>query len=506
MTQHKNPTSHHNPRRIQPLGNLLLSNNPIKTSKYRINSLGNLSILSDEIILKIFSELEPDALYLAQGVSRYFFSWCAALDGLWKSAYLSQESKLRNWNGTWRSTFLKRPSLETDLIQLHEVYSDVLFQPILAATYDISLALGIEKRSNPFRPTIQRIFADSNPPILLQRDLPQIITGLMETWSARNWTLDSLATRFPKLDFRAESSLVTLPDYKLYHDRCQTEESPLYLFDSDFVEKTMGFDGQSLGTEYCVPEIFGSDLFGCLGSDQRPDFRWLIIGPTRSGSTWHKDPNGTSAWNAVISGKKLWICFPPDCTPPGVRVSEDESEVESPLSIAEWFINYYEVSKEEYGMKAHDPSKRGKMLEGICEAGEIFYVPSGWWHLVVNLESSIAITQNFVSEYELVEVLKFMKYRSDQLSGFRNIERMSDVFEKFINALRSHPELISTEALEESLKKMDDLEVGSSLKKRKKGQSDGSLWEKLKQPRIDESQVNGSTGFCFGFSVEEDCL
>lgn len=33
-----------------------------------------------------------------------------------------------------------------------------------------------------------------------------------------------------------------------------------------------------------------------------------------------------------------------------------------------------------YGPRAKDASNRGKMREGICNEGEIFYVPSGWWH------------------------------------------------------------------------------------------------------------------------------
>ena len=66
-----------------------------------------------------------------------------------------------------------------------------------------------------------------------------------------------------------------------------------------------------------VPKYFDEDLFSVLGDEGRPDFRWLIMGPPRSGSTFHKDPNATSAWNAVITGSKKWIMYPPHALPPG---------------------------------------------------------------------------------------------------------------------------------------------------------------------------------------------
>lgn len=48
-----------------------------------------------------------------------------------------------------------------------------------------------------------------------------------------------------------------------------------------------------------VPRVFSEDLFSLL-SDRRPDYRWLIVGGQRSGSSFHVDPNGTSAWNAPV--------------------------------------------------------------------------------------------------------------------------------------------------------------------------------------------------------------
>ena len=41
------------------------------------------------------------------------------------------------------------------------------------------------------------------------------------------------------------------------------------------------------------PACFADNLFDVWDADERPDWRWMIIGPERSGSTFHVDPNGT---------------------------------------------------------------------------------------------------------------------------------------------------------------------------------------------------------------------
>lgn len=124
-----------------------------------------------------------------------------------------------------------------------------------------------------------------------------------------------------------------------------------------------------------VPEVFSEDLFSILGAS-RPDHRWLIVGPARSGSTFHQDPNATCAWNAVVSGSKKWVMYPPHVTPPGVRPSADGADVASPVSLTEWFLSFYE----------HRTAGGWAPAECVVRAGEVLFVPRQWWHLAINLE------------------------------------------------------------------------------------------------------------------------
>lgn len=257
--------------------------------------------------------------------------------------------------------------------------------------------------------------------------------------------------------------------------RNNTDESPLYLFDRDFVSKmNLTTNRDEPAPSYWIPECFGEDLFAVLG-DKRPDDKWLIVGPARSGSTYHKDPNATSAWNAVLRGSKYWIMFPSSSSsppPPGVYVSEDQSEVTSPLSIAEWLLGFHAEARATPGC-----------VEGICNEGEVLHVPSGWWHLVVNLEASIAITQNFVPRSHLPGVLSFLKDKKEQVSGFK--KDVVDPYGLFIDGMqKEYPELLEGA--------LADLERKAKGKKR--------TWEAT----IGISEENHSTGFSFGFGDDSD--
>ncbi|KAK3016296.1 hypothetical protein RJ639_007616 [Escallonia herrerae] len=218
---------------------------------------------------------------------------------------------------------------------------------------------------------------------------PVLISGLADNWRARHtWTPEQLLLNYGDTAFRISqrsSAKITmkLKDYVSYI-QMQHDEDPLYIFDETFGEAEPG-----LPKDYSVPHLFCEDFFDVLDRDQRPPYRWLIIGPERSGASWHVDPALTSAWNTLLCGRKRWALYPPGRVPLGVMVHVNEEDgdvnIDTPSSL-QWWLDYYPLLADE-----------DKPIECTQLPGETIYVPSGWWHCVLNLETTVAVTQNFVS-------------------------------------------------------------------------------------------------------------
>jgi hypothetical protein len=290
------------------------------------------------------------------------------------------------------------------------------------------------------------------------------------------WTPSYLLQTFPDTKFRAEAVDWPLSTYTSY-TRAQSDESPLYIFDRAFAAKT--HIDNSLPPAYWSPTAFGPDLFDTLGP-HRPDHAWMILGPARSGSTFHKDPNATSAWNAVLTGKKYWLMFPPGVDVPGVIVSADQSEVTSPLSIAEYLLTFHELARETPGCR-----------EGVCAEGEVLHVPSGWFHLVLNLEESLALTQNFVPRGKVGDVLGFLRDQRGEVSGFGE-DVCERAYELFVERLGEREPGVLAEGLAE-LERRD---------KGKKGNGRGR-WEELTKGANEEEGEAEAGGFSFGFGGDD---
>ncbi|RDW74017.1 hypothetical protein BP5796_07459 [Coleophoma crateriformis] len=458
---------------LHPLGVKPLGNQYTATSNAR-HATGPFQILPDEMLAIFLEYLDSRDLQLLGSTCKSLFAFCRS-DDLWKALFIESplsKSGSFSWRGSWRATLLGLEQEQVARIKCDSVFSDVLHRPFLCTHTPLTPYTTNIPRGNaiPRMENLSSMEFSEN-----WSDKPFILTAPVREWPVyQSWDTDTLLRQYGDVKFRAEAVDWDLKTYVSYMSN-SNDESPLYLFDRGFVEK-MGLITGNIKTSpsYWPPECFGEDLFAVLG-DQRPDDKWLIVGPARSGSTYHKDPNATSAWNAVLKGSKYWIMFPSFTSsppPPGVYVSEDQSEVTSPLSIAEWLLGFHAEARKTPGC-----------LEGVCGEGEVLHVPSGWWHLVVNLDASIAITQNFVPRSHLAGVLSFLKDKADQVSGFK--KDITDPYGIFVDRMQSeHPDLLR--------------QAEQELEKRAEGRK--RKWDAA----VGNDGNENSGGFSFGFGDDSD--
>lgn len=429
---------------VQPLGAGLCAGR----LNIRGPGLGALAMLPDEIIVEIFGLLAPKDLIRLSSSSKALYCFSNHED-LWKALTIQEFEGRFQFQATWKDTYvhmtqqpaprerrMKRADGQPTGIRqerrlnVNNFYSDVLYQGHLCAMHPIPprwLSGNLPRRHGLTPVQFRRDFEEANEPVVLVDD-PSV------RYACKHWTKEYIFSKLQGKSAIAGDMEMLADDFFAYMEHTH-DDMPLYLFDKRFAERC-----PDLAREYSVPAVFPEDLFSVLGPG-RPDFRWLIVGPARSGSSFHVDPNSTSAWNAAICGRKLWVMFPPNCTPPGVYASADGTNVAAPVSVVEWFINFFDA--------CGDADTR--CLHGVVHPGELIFVPHGWWHCVLNLDFSIAITQNFVSAVNLPSVLRLLRTRSRKLLSGCHEEERELLYERFISALRrEQPQLVAEWGLQQA--------------------------------------------------------
>lgn len=459
----------------------------------RAPGLGKLAFLSDMQMMDLLNYLPATDLAKLGECSRacYVFS---SHDELWRTLVLEEMEGNFQAEETWKDSFIatkcngkrkRKPIVVTGF------YSDLLFQSFYCAAAPIEESwIAVE--------TIDRRSADELSLEDFKRDYemgnrPLIITEAIHKWPAiEKWTDEYLVKACEGQTFYAGGFQVPMDKY-LHYSRTLVDDQPLFIFDKHFAAHV-----PMLAADYDVPQYFQEDFFSLLG-DERPDYRWLIIGPKKSGSTFHIDPNSTNAWNGVIRGSKKWIMFPPEVVPPGVHPSEDGGDVSTPVSLMEWFVTFYPQLKK---LPPHM-----KPLEGVCREGEIVFVPHGWWHLVLNLDESIAVTQNFVCKGNVKGVLRFLKDKPDQVSGL-SYDKRPELINNFREALEEQqPELLAAvdkewedEFERKNRKSKWELLLQGNSTQQQATYADGNTGE---APASSETTSAAASSFGFGFTFDD---
>lgn len=243
---------------------------------------------------------------------------------------------------------------------------------------------------------------------------PIVVTGLIDRWPAREWTWGQLRARLGDELVDTGSSQGGVPWYLVSHNATMRGDGrhdlALYVFDSDF-ESSSG-KASLLDDWFPLTALTSGDVFACdsaAAHSERPSWRWLLAGPPGSGTPLHQDPWGYSSWNASVVGSKRWVLFPPDVPrhtlfPPRedllarlcARVG-----IELPRSAAA-FMDELLPSLREQDLG---------VVEFVQAPGEVVAFPAGWWHAVVNLSPTLAVTESFGRPEHLPLILSKLRER-----------------------------------------------------------------------------------------------
>ncbi|KAJ9473416.1 Bifunctional arginine demethylase and lysyl-hydroxylase PSR [Diplonema papillatum] len=220
-----------------------------------------------------------------------------------------------------------------------------------------------------------------------------LISGIPDEWSPRDWSYSGLLKSFGEEKFKVGKDdhgttlKLKLKTYMKYVER-QTDDSPLYVFDSNLGGKAVK---AQIASSYTVPRYFPDDMFACL--DDRPPYRWFLAGPKRSGTCVHIDPLQTSAWNTLLVGRKKWAFLHPD-------VSKKVAKGRTVLKPGEddEAINFF------VDIIPRLRAQGVEVFELIQEQGETIFVPGGWWHCVMNITDTVGVTQNYCGRHNFDNV------------------------------------------------------------------------------------------------------
>ena len=200
-----------------------------------------------------------------------------------------------------------------------------------------------------------------------QKNIPAIIVGAAARWkcmpgnssvseSKTDWTFLNLLSRFGQVYWRfsdTHGEMMSLATYAKYISNLEgvLDDSPLGIYDSEFGDKNS--PTYELLEEYEIPSCFSPDLFNLVDDathKERPPFRWILIGPQRSGTGMHVDPLWTNAWVTIIEGKKRWMLFPPNVPHEEIGMIEGMPQINSVV----WFKSTMKKSLLTSGQKNGD--------------------------------------------------------------------------------------------------------------------------------------------------------
>ncbi|XP_052263433.1 lysine-specific demethylase 8-like isoform X2 [Dreissena polymorpha] len=255
---------------------------------------------------------------------------------------------------------------------------------------------------------------------------PVIITGLSVT--REPWTLEHIAqvagnckvtlktpvkesVKWARLE--DSETMIVREFIDRIHDK-KEDAKPLYIFDW-----SLPIHCPDLAKGLTIPKYFAGDFLqrtlpGSLYQDSWPS---LFVAPAGVVSDLHVDTFGSNFWMALFQGRKRWTFFP-----------KSDTSLLYPVFSTPWGCDpNFSIDLSSPDMKQFPLLAQTSPIQCVLEPGEVLFVPAGCPHRVENLETSVAISGNYV-DLSNIDLVK----RELTLAGLLD-ERSCDLLEQFNN-------------------------------------------------------------------------
>lgn len=217
---------------------------------------------------------------------------------------------------------------------------------------------------------------------------PVLFSSAFKNWHIKSdWSLDFLKKNLPEAE-HIESGQEKLPPKAMTLEQYLESDR----LSSHYFKSQQHLDNNRFEVDYMPREIFTCWYSQYPRSKPKKQLSWLYIGGRHTGTDIHRDIWGTSAWNYLISGKKLWFIYP------------------------KAYLNLIRKNKEAFTIKRiqedlanQDLASIYKPLYCIQKAGQLLFVPNNCYHATINLDFSVALTENFMNETNYDNVRSFFR-------------------------------------------------------------------------------------------------
>lgn len=216
-----------------------------------------------------------------------------------------------------------------------------------------------------------------------RRQLPLIITGLVDDWDISDWTPEYLAKKYPKYPCRIARTvieqmsatkyiLVPLKKFveimnKIELDPSKTKENFYFLENRGFLQYT-GLEKilENEIEDYRLPSYVNY-------LDNRLATNVVFLGPKGSRTGFHTDDDHRNYLCQITGSKRLWLA-PPSQTPYMYRSTKYEFGGMTS-----------EVDRWDVDLNKHPLYQQAKIISVDLEEGDMAYIPRQWWHAAENL-------------------------------------------------------------------------------------------------------------------------